>query len=136
VGFPTETKGEFEETLEVMREVRFCSAFSFKYSPRPHTTAQSHYRGEDLVSPEVAGQRLLCLQELQDELSLEFNSAFLGKTLEVLVEGQDKKISSSGRGRIPQNTLVEIANCQASVGDLPAVVISQATPHGLRGECA
>lgn len=136
VGFPTETQSEFEETLEVMREVRFCSAFSFKYSSRPHTKAQSQYSAEDLVTPEVAGQRLLCLQKLQDELSLEFNSALLGKTLEVLVEGQDKKISSSGRGRIPQNTPVEIANCQASVGDLTAVVISHATPHGLRGECA
>lgn len=139
VGFPTEKEEEFEDTLDVMRRVRFNASYSFKYSPRPHTVSQAEYSAEQEVCPEVAQERLRRLQALQEEHSLEANQRLLGQTLEVLVEGKHKHIPSAMRGRIAHNTLVEVlpGGEQGAevidVGSMVRVRIEHASPHGLRG---
>lgn len=108
VGFPTETADDFEQTLEIMRRVRFDSSYSFKYSRRPNTAANAEYAVEDHIPDELCDSRLAAQQELQNELSLEINRGKIGKQVEVLVEGTSTNISSCRRGRIPQNTWAEV----------------------------
>lgn len=134
VGFPSETEADFRATLEVMSQVRYHHSFSFSYSRRPHTAAESRYKLDEEIDENVKSERLQRLQELQHEISSEINSEILGEVVEVLVEGQDKAISSTPRGRIPQNTLVEIVGGGVKPGSLVSVRITNAAPYGLRGE--
>ena len=88
VGFPGETEGEFLATLEVMEQVKFDSAFTFKYSVRPGTKAAEYH---DQVPEEVKQARLKRLLELQKPISLRRNRAYVGRIVEVLVEKESKK---------------------------------------------
>ncbi|MCB0343474.1 MAG: tRNA (N6-isopentenyl adenosine(37)-C2)-methylthiotransferase MiaB [Bdellovibrionales bacterium] len=133
VGFPTETRADFEETLDVMKQVEFASSFSFKYSVRPNTTAKEDFSEADLVDDAEAGMRLQELQAIQSNLSERINRAKVGKTLEVLVEGRNKKLSSLMRGRIPENTLTELQGGSPEPGELVLARIDRASPHGLKG---
>jgi tRNA-2-methylthio-N6-dimethylallyladenosine synthase len=133
VGFPTESEAEFEDTLSVMREVQYNASYSFKYSTRPHTVSQSTYTAEDEVDPKVAQERLLRLQSLQEEHSLAANERLIGQTLEVLVEGKHKNIPSAMRGRIAQNTIIEVLGEGIEIGSMVQARIDHASPHGLRG---
>ena len=142
VGFPTETEEDFNETLEVMKEVAFTSSFTFKYSRRPNTKALS-YSIEDEVPNEVAHQRLLKLQALQDEIAAENNKKWLDREVEVLVEGKIKNKENSVRGRIPQGILVELISAanknsvkqrEILPGELLRAKINYTSAHGLRGE--
>ncbi|MCB0324304.1 MAG: tRNA (N6-isopentenyl adenosine(37)-C2)-methylthiotransferase MiaB [Bdellovibrionales bacterium] len=139
VGFPTETEEDFQDTLAVMQQVRYNSTYSFKYSERPHTAAREQFSSADQVPPEVAHDRLLRLQALQDSLSEETNAGWRGQVVEVLVEGPNKTISSWMRGRIPQNTLVELVQLDEALpnpvaGELVHARIVHSSPYGLRGE--
>ena len=138
VGFPTETEEDFEATLEMMKRVHYNSSYSFKYSIRPNTVAEQSFDKECEIPDEVAHQRLLRLQELQDQLSISSHRELLGQEVEVLVEGTRKHISSSLRGRIPQNTPFEILNRRIErqelvVGNIVTCVVERVSPHGLRG---
>jgi len=133
VGFPTETAAEFEATLEVMERVRYHATYSFVYSRRPHTPAETAFRPDQELPLQEAKKRLQQLQALQDEHSLAINQQQLGKQAQVLVEGKDKKLESF-RGRIPQNTPVEVTGGSVALGQLVEVMIRRASPHGLLGE--
>ena len=89
VGFPGETENDFEQTVELVRRVRYKNAFVFKYSPRPGT--HSEKKLEDRIPAEVKQQRNAKLLEVVSEIAEEDNKRFLGQTLEVLVEGPSKK---------------------------------------------
>jgi tRNA-2-methylthio-N6-dimethylallyladenosine synthase len=89
VGFPGETRDDFDQTLDVMRKVRFDSAFMFKYSTREGTVADREI--PETVSEALKGERLTELIELQNQISLEMNQAYLGQEVEVLVEGPAKR---------------------------------------------
>jgi tRNA-2-methylthio-N6-dimethylallyladenosine synthase len=89
VGFPGETDEDFEATADLVRRARYKNCFVFKYSPRPGTTADK--RGEDNVPPEVKQQRNVALLAIQETVSTEINSGYLGQTVRVLVEGPSKK---------------------------------------------
>jgi tRNA-2-methylthio-N6-dimethylallyladenosine synthase len=89
VGFPGETDDDFEQTVELVRRVRYKNAFVFKYSPRPGT--HSEKKLADSIPPEVKQQRNVKLLEVISEIAEEDNKRFLGQTLEVLVEGPSKK---------------------------------------------
>lgn len=89
VGFPGETDADFEQTVELVRRVRYKNAFVFKYSPRPGT--HSEKKLEDSIGAEVKQQRNVKLLEVISEIAEEDNKRFLGQTLEVLVEGPSKK---------------------------------------------
>ena len=89
VGFPGETDDDFEQTVELVRRVRYKNAFVFKYSPRPGT--HSEKKLADNIGAEVKQGRNVKLLEVISEVAEEDNQRFLGKTIEVLVEGPSKK---------------------------------------------
>lgn len=103
VGFPGETDEQFEETLSLVREVGYDSAFTFIYSPREGTPAAVM---EDNVPMEVKSQRLQRLNEVINEFSRKSNDQLLGATVEVLVEGISKNNDSVLSGRTRSNKLV------------------------------
>jgi tRNA-2-methylthio-N6-dimethylallyladenosine synthase len=128
VGFPGETEPDFEETLSLVREVRYSGIFSFTYSPRPQTAAS---RWESDVPPGTASARLALLGEVQQEIQRELNLALVGSRLGVLVEGDDRKgLRSSGRS--PGNRVVNIeAPRRFPNGSIVDVVVEKAFPNSL-----
>ena len=96
VGFPTETEAEFEETLEVFRQVRYSVAFLYTYSPRKGTPAM---RWKDDIPEEVKADRLQRLLALHEEISAEERHRFLGNKVEVLVERKNRDGQLKGRTR-------------------------------------
>lgn len=91
VGFPTETDEEFEQCCDIVRYARFKNSFIFKYSPRPGTVAIDRF--EDDVPEPVKRQRNNRLLEVQGEICAQNNRAMIGKTVEVMVEGESKLVS-------------------------------------------
>ncbi len=140
VGFPTESEADFEETLTVMRQVGYNSSYSFKYSKRPNTVALSQFEATDEVPLAVAEARLAQLQSLQKELCERYHGSFIGSVVEVLVEGRHKKISSSMKGRIPQNVLTEVQGVTTDpsrlLGQIVRIHVEEAGSAGLRGTIA
>jgi len=134
VGFPGETDSDFEATLQLVREVGFVDAYSFKYSPRPGTAAAELHPA---LSPEVAQERLEVLQELQRGLTLAAHRARVGEETEVLVEGESRRRGGQLQGRDPYHRVVNLpgnlAECRIEVGDLVVARIVEATPHSLIG---
>lgn len=132
VGFPGETEDEFEETMALIRALRFENVFSFMYSPRPLTRAASF---EGQLPLEVRSERLQGLQETQREISLERNLELVGRRVEVLVEGTSKSDESEFSGRTSCNRIVNFPfDGVAEPGAIIEVVITGAYPNSLRGE--
>ncbi len=134
VGFPTETEDDFKNTLEVMKEVLYSSSYSFRYSIRPNTYAFKKYKAEDEVLKEVAKNRLICLQSLQKDLSLQYNNRFIDKKVKVLVEAKDNSSVNNLRGRNKENILVNFKGRNVGIGEVVDVKITSASPHGLKGK--
>jgi tRNA-2-methylthio-N6-dimethylallyladenosine synthase len=133
VGFPTETGAEFEDTMDVMREVRFDSAFTFKYSERKGTIASKKY--PDDVAEEVKTKRIVRLTDLQKQISLEKNQAHIGQVHNVLIEAlSTNKSEDEAQGRTDGNKLVILPLGSYKAGDMIQVRITQASPHALRGQ--
>jgi tRNA-2-methylthio-N6-dimethylallyladenosine synthase len=131
VGFTGETEEDFERTLKVMREVRFDSAFLFKYSARPDTKA---WRWEETVSEEVKGERLARLITLQQGISGEINDRSIGRTAEILVEGPARRNPAQLFGKSAHFKSVVFPNDGTPAGTLRQVRIVGATPITLFGE--
>jgi tRNA-2-methylthio-N6-dimethylallyladenosine synthase len=131
-GFCTETEEDQAETLSLMREVGFDSAFMFKYSERPGTFAARHYK--DDVPEEVKIARLTEIINLQNELSRESNLRDVGKTFEVLVEGYSKRSREQMCGRSSQNKMIVFPKGNARPGDLIRVRVNEASSATLLGE--
>jgi tRNA-2-methylthio-N6-dimethylallyladenosine synthase len=91
IGFPTETEEDFESTVELVKRCRFKNSFIFKYSPRPGTTAIDRFA--DDVPEDVKRRRNIKLLEVQQAVSAANNAEMVGKTVEVLVEGESKLVS-------------------------------------------
>jgi tRNA-2-methylthio-N6-dimethylallyladenosine synthase len=130
VGFPTECDDEYKDTLKVLREVRFDSAFMFKYSERKQTIAERKF--SDDVPEEVKTERLIELVEMQRKINFEQNQPHLGKTFEVLLEGKAKKPDQL-MGRNEANKIVVFADGGQQVGDFVNVQIDEVTPNTLIG---
>lgn len=131
-GFHDETEEDFEQTLSLMREVGFDSAFMFKYSERPGTFA--HKNLPDNVSEEVKIDRLNRMIELQNRLSLESNQRDIGKEFEVLVEGVSKRSKEQLFGRTSQNKVVVFDRNNLHPGDFARVRVTEASSATLLGE--
>jgi len=131
VGFTGETENDFERTLQVMREVRFDSAFLFKYSARPDTKA---WRWEETVPEQVKGERLARLIALQQGISGEINDRSIGRTAEVLVEGPARRNPAQLFGKTAQFKSTVFPNDGTPAGTLRRVRIVGATPITLFGE--
>lgn len=133
VGFPGETDEDFEQTLKLVRDLRFASIFAFKYSPRPGTAAPR--LGKLEVAAETADRRLQELLLLQRGIQSEINRGLVGKTFEVLVTAWGKRPGTQ-TGRTSCHRLVHFPFEQKPVelGSLTQVRISKALPHSLLGQ--
>ena len=133
-GFHSETVEEHQETLSLMREVGFDSAFMFKYSERPGTHAQKHL--PDNISEEEKIRRLNEIIALQTQLSLESNQKEIGKVVEVLVEGFSKRSHDDMYGRTSQYKTVVFSRQGNHIGEYVKVRINSASAATLKGEIA
>lgn len=131
-GFHSETEEDHRETLSLMREVGFDSAFMFKYSERPGTYAAKKL--EDNIPEEVKNRRLKEIIDLQLELSRESNEQDMGKVFEVLVEGFSKRSREQLFGRNDQNKVVIFDKKQYRIGDFVKVRVTGFTSATLLGE--
>ncbi len=130
-GFPGETEEDFQQTLEMVKEVGYETIFAFKYSPRPFTKAA---RFEDQVPEDVKSDRLARLFALHDEQAFELVKRYEGQVLEILIEQYSEKRGSI-TGRSSQNKLVHIPSTnQSLIGKTVKAMITKATPAVLRGE--
>ena len=132
VGFHNESEEDYQQTLDLMKEVMFDSAFMFKYSERPGTMASRNL--PDNVDEEVKGRRLQELIDMQVEISHQSNLKDVGKVFEVLVEGVSKKKSDELFGRSSQNKVIVFPDNGAKVGELVQVRVTECTPATLIGE--
>lgn len=131
-GFHSETEEDHQETLSLMREVAFDSAFMFKYSERPGTYASKKL--EDNVPEEVKARRLQEIIDLQMELSHQSNERDLGKEFEILVEGFSKRSREQLFGRTDQNKVVIFDKKNHRIGQFLKVRITGFTSATLLGE--
>lgn len=130
VGFPGETAEDFERTAAYMREVRYDSAFLFKYSARPDTRA---HRWPETVSEAEKSARLQTLIDQQHAISAELNDRWIGRDVEVLVEGPARRNPDQLYGKTPEFRTVVFANDGTPAGPLRQVRILGATPITLIG---
>lgn len=133
VGFPGETEEDFQDTLDLVKRVRYDSAFTFAYSPRSGTPASEM---TDQVPKKDKSSRLTRLIDLQNEISKEKNLAYLGKTYTVLVEGKSKTNEEYISGRTTTNKLVNFPAPQGKdlTGEIVDVKITEAHTWSLIGE--
>ena len=131
-GFHDETLEDHAETLSLMREVGFDTAFMFKYSERPGTFAQKHL--PDNVPEEEKVRRLNEIIALQNQLSLESNLREIGKTVEVLVEGFSKRSRDDMYGRTSQYKTVVFPRNDRHIGEIVRVLVKEASAATLKGE--
>lgn len=131
-GFHSETEEDHQETLSLMHEVGFDSAFMFKYSERPGTYASKQM--PDNVPEEIKIRRLEEIIALQLELSLMRNKEDIGKIREVLVEGFSKRSREQLFGRTSQNKVVIFDKNNYKIGDKVKVYIQEATAATLFGK--
>jgi tRNA-2-methylthio-N6-dimethylallyladenosine synthase len=132
VGFPGETEQDFEDSLALLEEVRFDASFSFVFSPRPKTPAQVlHLR--EAVPASVAAKRLGRLQALQLEISRASQAAFVGREVEVLVDGTSRQDALELSGRTSCFRTVNFQGTQDMMGRLVRVRIDTAGINSLHG---
>lgn len=131
VGFPGETKEDFEETLSLTRECKFDSAFTFIYSPREGTPAA---KMKDDVSLEEKEQRLHELNDVINKYALEANEKLVGKVVPVLIEGESQKDNSLVAGYTDTMKLVNVKADKSSIGKIINVKITDAKTWSLDGE--
>ncbi len=131
-GFPNETDEDHNQTLSLMREVKYDFGYMFKYSERPGTFAAKKF--EDNVDEEVKKVRLQEIIDLQQLHSKFRTKQYVGKTVEVLIEKESKKSSSHWAGRNEQNTVVVFPKKSYKIGDFVNVKINDCTSATLIGE--
>jgi tRNA-2-methylthio-N6-dimethylallyladenosine synthase len=131
VGFPGETDEDFEETVKLIKEVKFDDIFSFKFSPRPGTAAA---KMENQIPEEVKAERLRYLQSIQDEITLSKMKEYIGKVEEILVEGPaQRNPDKDSTGRTRTNKPVNFEG-KIPPGEIVYVKITEAFRNSLRGE--
>ena len=131
VGFPGETEFEFSETLTVMEEVKFDSAFNFKYSPRPGTKASEY---DDPIPEDIKQERLEQIIDLQKRHTLERNLDLVGTIQRVLIEKESKMSSHQWAGRTDSNKWVIFDKEDVQIKDMVSIQIKKAKGITLHGE--
>src|SRR5438309_6090341 len=131
VGFPGESEQDFEETLSLLEAAQFDGAFSFQYSPRPHTPAAV------MADPVADGEklrRLQALQERQRAIQLQRNQSLVGQVFEVLVEGASRR-ETQWTGRTSSNRVLNFTSSRTDLlGEYVRVRVTGAGPNSLTGE--
>lgn len=130
VGFPGETAADFEATMELVRQVSYAQAYSFKYSPRPGTPAADH---AEQITEDVKSERLAALQLLLKEQQTSFNKGCLGRRMGVLL---DRPGRNPGQliGRSPYLQAVHVRTSDALIGELAEVEITAVGANSMTGE--
>ncbi len=131
VGFPGETDDQYRETLDLMEAIKFNSAFTFKYSPRPYTKAEQF---SDQISEQVKKDRLDEMLTLQRKHTLELNQKMVGSFQKVLIEKESKKSNMHWAGRTDSNEWVIIEKNNSNIKDIVPVEITGATGVILHGK--
>jgi tRNA-2-methylthio-N6-dimethylallyladenosine synthase len=131
VGYCSETEEDHQQSLSLMREVGYDSAFMFKYSERPGTYASKHL--PDDVPEEVKIRRLNEIIALQNELSAEANRKCIGQQYDVLIEGVSKRSRDELFGRTGQNKVVIVPRGDLHIGQTVPVVITESSSATLKG---
>ncbi len=130
VGFPGETEEDFKATLSLLEEVRYAEIFSFKYSDRPLARSRLF---KEKIPEEIKAQRLAKVHELQARITREINESFIGKEVEVLVEGRSPGNPLLWTGRTTTNHVVNFEGPEGLKGLLVCVLIEDTGQHSLRG---
>ncbi len=130
VGYPGETRSEFDDTLLLLRQVEFDQVYSFVYSPRPGTDAVLE---GDAVKREEKECRLHELQSLQQEIQRRRNQALVGSMVEVLVDGFSRMGGSILKGRTTSNRVVNFPGTASRMGQFGSVQVKAAGPNSLEG---
>ena len=130
VGFPGETLAQFEETMSLVREVRFDAAYTFIYSPRTGTRAAEY---PDDTPYEVKSERIQRLIDLQQSISLEVLEAQVGRRERVLVEAVSTRDEASVGGKTPRGHMVNFPGDAALIGQFIDLEITSAGRNTLRG---
>lgn len=133
VGYPGETERDFSDTMSLLEEIEFESAFSFKFSPRPGTPAAS-CTADETVDEETAGRRLSCLQSFQRDVTLRKNLERVGHIEEVLAEGASKNDPEILTGRTNHNRITHFKGGSGLSGRILKVRITEGLFNSLRGE--
>ena len=132
VGFPGESESDFMDTMNLVNNVRYHGAFSFKYSDRPQAKSINF---DNKLSEKLKGERLALLQKRINEIVLERNNEFLGKIDKVMVEGKSRSHADQWSGRVGTNHIVNFTGASnLQVGDIVDVHIDEACLHSLRGK--
>ncbi|MCF6343897.1 MAG: tRNA (N6-isopentenyl adenosine(37)-C2)-methylthiotransferase MiaB [Devosiaceae bacterium] len=130
VGFPNESDKDFEDTLKIIRQSKYSSAYSFKYSPRPGTPGALM---DNQIPEKIRSERLTILQKLLNEQQTKFNLATIGRTVPVLF---DKKGRSAGQigGRSPYLQPIHLSGSEDLIGTIENVKIISGDKNSLTGE--
>ncbi|MEE8421012.1 MAG: radical SAM protein, partial [Dehalococcoidales bacterium] len=129
VGFPSESAGQFQETVDLLTELKFHTVHVAAYSPREGTSAAREL--EDNVPPAVKKERLCTIEQLQEIIATDNNARLLGETVEVLVEG---KVKDKWQGRTRSDRLVFFQNNNDCRGQLVNIRIEKTSPWSLQGK--
>ena len=130
VGFPGETEEDFNDTLDILKQVEFDNAYTFLYSPRKGTPAA---KAVEQISDDVKRDRLTRLMNFQNEISLQKNQAMIGKEYLLLGEGKSKTNDTMESGRTEGNKLVHFAAEEDLTGKFVKVRIEEAHTWSLKG---
>tara|TARA_A100000164_G_C21938441_1_gene789314 strand:+ start:65 stop:1390 length:1326 start_codon:yes stop_codon:yes gene_type:complete len=131
VGFPGETDAQFRETLDLMESIKFNSAFTFKYSPRPYTKAEQF---SDQIDENIKKERLDEMLVLQRKHTLQLNKKMVGSFQQVLIEKESKKSNLHWAGRTDSNEWVIVEKNNSNIKDIVPVEILDATGVILHGK--
>jgi len=131
LGFPTETRADFEDTVRLMETVRFDAAFIFNYSERKGTVAKRRWK--DDVTLAEKKDRIITLNNIQRHISHGRNKLHIGQILEVLVEGSSKRDSLDWYGRSEGNKMVIFPRTVQKIGDYVNIKIHSASANTLKG---
>ena len=131
VGFPGETRQDFEKTLDLVKSVRFDNLFAFKYSDRPDVPSAKFSKKIDKMEKK---ERLAEVLEIQSKITLDKYKALVGTWQEVLVEGLSKKGDDQLTGHTPCNKIVNFVDDRVRIGQVAPVKIVEAFSHSLLGQ--
>ena len=129
IGFPSESNQQFQQTVNLLSELRFDTVHVAVYSPRPETIASRQF--EDNIPLAEKRERLHIIEQLQESIAAEINARLLGKTVEVLVEGKKK---GKWQGRTRSGKLVFFNNNNDCLGQLAKIRIEKTSPWSLQGK--
>jgi tRNA-2-methylthio-N6-dimethylallyladenosine synthase len=131
IGFPGETQKDFEDTLDLIKRIKYMNSYSFKYSPRPGTPAAN----KEEINKDILDERLAITQELLDEQQMEYNRNFITKTVKVLIDGAGKH-EGQIKGKSEFNQSVALEGEENHIGQIISVQIKDVKMHSLIGERA